>query len=326
MNNNVIMKSVDPKVSSDKFTKAGLAAEKQMAFYLKRAFTDKEDIFILNDIRLERNGEVAQIDHLIIHSYGFIIIESKSVSSKVSVNKHAEWKRIYNNKESGMRSPIQQAKIQASFLTAYLNAKGNTLFKKSIVDKVIANPKYEYYKFDVLVAISDTGIIERDSIDLPEVLKADAVPDQILELIAIAKKDMLKALVNPFAISEGYRFRSDTIKKIANFLIAMHKPAKNQNNEATIVQEESITYGKKTEVLKDTKKIICQCTKCKSQNLEVKFGHNYYFKCLDCDNNIPIKHTCNTPSCKPKTKKRKLQFFKTCETCGIEELFYENKS
>ena len=322
----MIYKDVDPKESNDKFIKAGLAAEKQMAFYLKRAFADKEDIFVLNDIRLERDGEVAQIDHLIIHAYGFIIVESKSVSSKVSVNKHAEWKRIYNNKESGMRSPIQQAKIQASFLTAYLQEKGTTLFKDSIVDKVIAKPKYEYYKFDVLVAISDTGIIERDNIDLPEVLKADAVPDQVLELIATGKKDMLKALVNPFAISEGYRFRSDTVKKIANFLIAMHKSAINQNKEATIVQEKPITYGKKIEVQSDINKIVYECTKCKSQNLEVNYGRNYYFKCLDCENNIPIKHTCNTPNCKPRTKKRKLQFFKVCETCGIDELFYENKA
>ncbi len=322
----MIYKDIDPKESNDKFIKAGLAAEKQMAFYLKRAFADKEDIFVLNDIRLERNGEVAQIDHLIIHAYGFIIVESKSVSSKVSVNKHAEWKRIYNNKESGMRSPIQQAKIQASFLTAYLEEKGTTLFKDSIVDKVIAKPKYEYYKFDVLVAISDTGIIERDNIDLPEVLKADTVPDQVLELIATGKKDMLKALVNPFAISEGYRFHSDTVKKIANFLIAMHKSAINQNKEATSVQEKPITYGKKIEVQSDINKIVYKCTKCKSQNLEIKFGRNYYFKCLDCDNNIPIKHTCNTSNCKPRTKKRKLQFFKICETCGIDELFYENKA
>jgi len=322
----MIIKNVDNKESNDKFIKAGLAAERQMAFYLKRAFADKEDIFVLNDIRLERNGEVAQIDHLIVHSYGFIIVESKSVSSKVSVNDHAEWKRIYNNKESGMRSPIQQAKIQASFLTTYLEAKGNTLFKKSIVDKVIANPKYEYYKFDVLVAISDTGIIERDNIDLPEVLKADAVPDKVLDLIDTGKKDMLKALVNPFALSEGYRFRSDTVKKIANFLVAMHKSSLNQNKEVSTVQEQPITYKKKTQTQSDTKKIAYECSKCKSQNLAVNYGRNYYFKCLDCDNNIPIKHTCNTANCKPKTKKRKLQFFKICETCGIDELFYENKA
>jgi len=321
----MIYKNVDPKESNDKFIKAGLAAEKQMAFYLKRAFSDKEDIFVLNDIRLERDGEVAQIDHLIIHSYGFIIVESKSVSSKVSVNKHAEWKRVYNNKESGMRSPIQQAKIQASFLTAYLEAKGNTLFKKSIIDKVIANPKYEYYKFDVLVAISDTGIIERDNINLPEVLKADAVPDQILELISNGKKDMLKSLVNPFAISEGYRFRSDTIKKIADFLIGTHKPIRQQHKEASTIQEKPLVYKKKIETPLNIDKKVYICTKCKSKNLEVAYGRNYYFKCLDCANNIPIKHTCNTPNCKPKTRKSKLQFFKVCEACSIDELFWENK-
>jgi len=322
----MIYKDVDPKESNDKFIKAGLAAEKQMAFYLKRAFADKEDIFVLNDIRLERDGEVAQIDHLIIHAYGFIIVESKSVSSKVSVNKHAEWKRIYNNKESGMRSPIQQAKIQASFLTAYLQEKGTKLFRESIIDKVIAKPKYAYFKFDVLVAISDTGIIERDNIDLPEVLKADAVPDKVLALISTRKKDILKAFVNPFSTSNGYTFHQNTVKKIANFLIAMHQSAINQTKEATIVQEKPITYGEKTEVQSDINKIVYECTKCKSQNLQVNYGRNYYFKCLDCENNIPIKHTCNTPNCKPRTKKRKLQFYKVCETCGIDKLFYENKA
>jgi len=322
----MIYKEVDPKESNDKFTKAGLAAEKQMAFYLKRAFADREDIFVLNDIRLERDGEVAQIDHLIIHAYGFIIIESKSVSSTVSVNKHAEWKRIYNNKESGMRSPIQQAKIQASFLTAYLQEKGSTLFRETIINKVIAKPKYDNYKFDVLVAISDTGIIKRENIDLPEVLKADAIPDKILALISTRKKDILKALVNPFSTSDGYTFHLDTVRKIASFLKTMHISATSQHKEATTVQEKPITYGKNPETQSDANKAVYECSKCKSQNLEVNYGRNYYFKCLDCENNIPIKHTCNTPSCKPRTKKRKLQFFKICEACGVDELFYENKA
>lgn len=136
-----------------------------------------------------------------------------------------------------------------------------------------------------------------------------------------------------------------TIEKyieLAEFIIQNHKPivfdytkkyrikaSKNNNNyikEAPTVQEKPISYGKKTEVQSDISKIVYACTKCKSQNLEVRYGRNYYFKCLDCDNNIPIKHTCNTPNCKPRTKKRKLQFFIVCETCGVDELFYENKN
>jgi hypothetical protein len=316
----MIYKDVDPKKSTDKFIKAGLAAEKQMAFYLKRAFAEKEDIFVLNDIRLERNGEVAQIDHLIIHAYGFIIVESKSVSSKVIVNKHGEWKRIFNKKENGMPSPIQQAKRQASFLKDFLNQRATNVFRDNIVNKLISKPTFENYKFDVLVAISDSGIIERDSIDLPNVLKADIIPDTILELISKRKKDLIKGILNPFG-NDGYSFHKETIQKIANLLFTLHTPLSTQTIDTNIVQEEPITYNKS-----QNNSIIYSCSKCKSTNLEVAYGRNYYFKCLDCANNIPIKHTCKTSSCKPRTKKRKNQFFKVCKNCGVDELFYENKS
>jgi len=37
--------------------KAGQAAEKQMAFYLKREFQDAENIFILNDVRVSTDDD-----------------------------------------------------------------------------------------------------------------------------------------------------------------------------------------------------------------------------------------------------------------------------
>ena len=321
----MIIKNVDNKVSNDKFIKAGHNAEKQMEHYLQRAFFKEENIFILNDIRLEKDDNVAQIDHLIIHQYGFIIVESKSVSTKIVVNKYGEWKRIFNNKEKGMPSPIQQAKRQAIFLENFLQEKATRLFRDNIANKVLGKPKFNNYKFDILIAISDNGIIERDTIDLPEVLKADAIPDKVFELISTRKKDIIKGILNPFA-NDGYSFQKETINKIANLLFTLHKPALNRNNEAAIVQEKPLIYKKKIETPPNIDNKVYKCTKCNSQNLELNYGRNYYFKCLDCDNNIPIKHTCKTSSCKPKTKKRKLQFFKICETCGIEELFYENKT
>ena len=49
-----------------------------MAHYLKRAFGDTSDIYVFNDLRLLRRGEIAQIDHLVVHRWGFAIIESKA--------------------------------------------------------------------------------------------------------------------------------------------------------------------------------------------------------------------------------------------------------
>ncbi len=95
----MILKKIDSKRSTDKFAKAGDKAEKQMAFYLERYFGDDERIVIINDLRLKLNNDVAQIDHLVIHEFGFIIIESKSVTTKVSVNEQGEWIRHFNGQK-----------------------------------------------------------------------------------------------------------------------------------------------------------------------------------------------------------------------------------
>ena len=63
----MIIKEIDPKTGNHKMTAAGIKAEKQMAFYLKRSFGDSEEIHVINDLRLGYKGEVAQFDHLIVH-------------------------------------------------------------------------------------------------------------------------------------------------------------------------------------------------------------------------------------------------------------------
>jgi len=316
----MIIKNVDDKVSNDKFVKAGLHAEKQMGHYLDRAFAKSKDIFVLNDIRLQNDTDTAQIDHLVIHSYGFVIIESKSVSSKISVNNHGEWKRIYNNQEKGMPSPIQQAKRQIAFLKDYLNQNCTNAFRDRMINKIISKPSFNNYKFDVLIAISDNGIIERDNIDLPEVVKADTIPDTISNIISKRKLGSINIFSN-----DNYAFHEDTLKKLANLIADLHQPIsqkkKKVNTDSKKTIENQTALIPKTNSISD--KYIC--SKCKSKNLEVNYGRNYYFRCLDCEHNIPIKHTCNTPNCKPKTRKSKLQFFKVCEACSINELFWENK-
>jgi len=66
----MILKDVDELATSDKYQKAGLSAEKQMAFYLKRAFGTEENVLVLNSLRLEKNGDAAQIDLIWLHYTG----------------------------------------------------------------------------------------------------------------------------------------------------------------------------------------------------------------------------------------------------------------
>lgn len=82
----MILKEKELANPSDPRLKAGEEAEKQMAFYLQRAFRKRDDCFVINDLRVAYDEDFAQIDHLIISTYGLFIVESKSVHGTISIN------------------------------------------------------------------------------------------------------------------------------------------------------------------------------------------------------------------------------------------------
>ena len=116
----MIIKELENIKTNDKFEQAGYNAESQLAFYLNREFKDDPLFLVFNNLRFEKAGDACQIDHLVLHRYGMVIIESKSVTTRVEVNELGEWKRWFNNDWQGMPSPILQAKRQGKFLKDYL--------------------------------------------------------------------------------------------------------------------------------------------------------------------------------------------------------------
>jgi len=330
----VILKEIDKKDNLKIYQKYGYDAEKQMAFYLKRAFQDKEDIFVINDLRLEMNDDVAQIDHLIVHRFGFTIVESKSVTSKISINEFGEWTRHYPKYTRGMPSPVNQAKRQADFLKNFLMARSEHLLRKKLVFKTsIAD-----LKFDVLVAISDSGIINRaKNTEIPEVHKADQVTETINDFLSVyvgENKSLLSLKVN-------YNLADDSMDKITTYLLQSHKP-KTVEHEAVKeltkgrveIDERTVKEALKPEVT--DKKIppennnnvasVKKCSKCNSVHVDITYGkYGYYFKCRDCKGNTSIKLKCKDSRCKPRIKKAKDHFYEECSPCKTSELYFINK-
>ena len=92
----MIVKENTNPTPTDRFEKAGYEAERKVAYYLKMAFGENPDLLILNDLRIElEDGITAQMDHLIIHQHGLVIIESKSVAGKLQVQDDGQWVRWY---------------------------------------------------------------------------------------------------------------------------------------------------------------------------------------------------------------------------------------
>ncbi len=334
----MIIKELDSIEISDKFEKAGYHAESQLAFYLKRAFEHAPKLLIFNNLRFENQGDSCQIDHLILHQYGLIIIESKSVTTRVEVNEFGEWKRLVNNAWKGMSSPILQAQRQGDFLRNYLEKHSKILRKKSILGKQLG---FEQMPIDILIAISDSGIINRPKNDkLERVCKADQVPEKVKTLFAdYSKSNSFLSLRAPFELDK------DEISKISRFFLSHHKLLKHSlnNNKSNVesleaaIADVSLLSSKSSSLTttnnKADKKIILKtpkpvnqyhCAFCQSQNLSILFGHSYYFKCHDCGQNTGIKNICPTCGDRQKTRKRKLEFFAECEKCGTSELFHTN--
>jgi len=213
----MILKEIDKKTNLKKFQKYGHEAEKQMAFYLKRAFQESNDIFVINDLRIGMNDDIAQIDHLILHRFGFIVVESKSVTSRISINEHGEWIRHYPKYSKGMPSPVNQGIRQIELLKKILTVECEHLLKKYWMSSA-SIPKFKY---DVLVAISDNGIIKRDGNNIiNEVLKADQITEKIEKLIS----GYAKTNNTLFSLKINCHFGDSSMGKISNFLLNSHKP------------------------------------------------------------------------------------------------------
>lgn len=335
----MIVKELDPFIPQDKFAKAGKEAEEQMSFYLRRAFADDKNIYVFNDLRLEHEDDAAQIDHLIFHQYGVVIIESKSVTNRVEINEYQEWIRWFNNTKQGMPSPILQARRQGDFLKKYLERHAEMLLGKFFG----LQTHFGSMSIDILVAISDSGIINRPKkMSLDEVCKAEQICDRVRSLLNEQQKESSVFNLN----CTGRSFNKDEVDKIVKFLLKEHKflPRKNETEfiskpnskpslpeKRVIIQTQAESLSKPKLILSKPSNVIAplsseySCRQCSKTNLFVASGkYGYYFKCLECEGNTPINIVCQNCEIKKKICKRGDRFFAECESCKISDLFYTN--
>lgn len=334
----MILTELDPSTATDALSKAGRRAEEQMAFYLRRAFAESSDVLVFNDLRVERNGEIAQIDHLILHRWGTIIIESKSVTSRVKINEHEEWSRLWDGRDRGMASPVLQAKRQADLLRSLLGDHVEQLRSKIFG---LVQGRFGGMPIDLIVAISDDGVIQRTKkTPLPEVMKADQVPGRVKELVANHRKN--SNLLN-MKSDGGYVLPEADIEKIKVFLLAKHKPVVNAAEPALVEAQPAEYSAPPTVTTAPMPTTVATppmpieppstaapsghaCRQCGSADLTVEYGrYGYYFKCGVCEGNTAIKATCVACGSKVKLRKSGTKFWADCGECGKSVLFFENR-
>lgn len=193
--------------------KTGIETEKKAAYELDFYFGQSKKTIILHDLRLEIEGRVAQIDHLIFtRLFEVYVLETKTFSAGLAINSVGEFSTVYDGKAVGIPSPIEQnarhvAVLRDAFKLIGLPTRLGVPIMPTFVPVVLVSPK-------AVITRS-----ESKDLDLTSVIKLDQFKSWYMKKLdnPIRPKDFVDILkVSSF----------DTIKRLAEKLVELHIPGR----------------------------------------------------------------------------------------------------
>lgn len=191
--------------------RVGIQGERDAAFYLDSHFKDSENHVVIHDLRLEIDGDVAQIDHLVFfRAGGLYLFETKNYNGSLLINDHGEFTADYGRVRYGIPSPIEQSRRHERVLHKLfdrLDIGARTRRQLTMHHLVLLHPK---------------AIIKRPSekvFNTHNVIKADQFPEWHKKFAdkTIGPLELVSLLAN---------MRSqNTLKEWGEKLIRQHRPA-----------------------------------------------------------------------------------------------------
>lgn len=188
-----------------KLLRAGISGENNVAYELKSSFMP---IYIFHDLFLEYRDLTAQMDYLVIHKNFILVIECKKLLGDIEITSKGDFIRIFKTADGrtvnreGIYSPIVQNERHCAILKQVLPQ----IFPK-------ANPKLWDFAVKSVVVVANPKSVIRDKYAKKE------IKSQII------KYDQLKQYMQSLAKSNAdvFSFRNDSLKKVCDSLLDMHK-------------------------------------------------------------------------------------------------------
>lgn len=212
----------------------GLAGERDAAHYLDLSFSESKNHAVLHDLRLEADGQTAQIDHLVVDRLlTFFLLETKTYNGSLYINDRGEFMVEYaGEKRYGIESPIEQSRRHQTVLKKVLERVG-------IIGRLGTKPTFHH-----IVMVHPKAIIHRPSdkaFDTSMVIKADQFATWHNKFVDIMK---------PMTVVAGFlnaRTRS-TVMEWGELLKAEHCPV-NQLELPEFMKPKALSVEPKVEAL-----------------------------------------------------------------------------
>ena len=267
-----------------RFTR-GVQGERDSAHYLDNYFKDRENHVVLHDLRFLVDGEVAQIDHLIINRASQIfLLETKNFACNLVINAHGEFTAEYGNTRFGIPSPIEQSRRHERVLARLLE-------RLDIVGRTQKLPDFNH-----VVMLHPKAIIKRppaNVLDTSNVIKADQFPTWHQSYVnQIGVGAVFKAALNMRSL--------DTIKEWGEKLMRQHRPA-----DLLALPD----FMRPREAVKETAPQAKPIQKVEGRKLDVHAAGT----------NQPIAYAAGKPTEEPPARKL------ICANCGVKISYAEGK-
>jgi hypothetical protein len=305
--------------------RAGIKGEQESAYLLDFHMKVSRNTAIIHDLRLDLNGRVAQIDHLLLHrTLNIFVLETKHFYAGIKITENGEFLRWneYKKKYEGMASPLAQNERHVDVL-------------KDAFDRITMPTRLGVRLSPVFlsyVLVSPGAWIERPKrFDTSHVLKADtlSVEDEL------NKRGLLKG------VGHISRFvGSATIRAIGQQLIALHTPATMESvarfgmaksepphvvSDRPIAGPPQVRGSSSTNRSARTRRARPSCRHCGSEQLAVQPGRfSFHFKCTTCRKNTPIQIGCGKAGHRERIRQDGRTFYRECADCRTRSVFFVN--
>lgn len=190
----------------------GIAGERDAAHYIDTHYRHGENHAVIHDLRIVVDGEVAQIDHLMIsRGLHFYLLETKNYNGSLTITEAGEFSVTYQGENTyGIPSPLEQSKrheVLLRRLLARLEIGGRLGSEPVLHHVVLMDPK---------------ATIRRPApkaFDSSMVIKADQFRTWHEKFVdqKIGMGELFKTMLN----LRG----SDALKELAEKIVRQHRPA-----------------------------------------------------------------------------------------------------
>lgn len=192
--------------------RAGIKGEQDSAYEIDFYFGKSKNWMVIHDLRLECDGRVAQIDHLLMNRLmEFYVIETKNFSTSIEISEKGEFTRFDDEKSFGIASPIEQNNKHIEVLHSTLEKLSHKLPKRVGIK---LNPEFK----NVVLFSKSVQIKRPNKFDTRLVMKADQFKSWIDEDFYDAKPSVRNLIQMAKVVF------AETITDLGIRLVARHKP------------------------------------------------------------------------------------------------------